>query len=310
MNPNLLNYHHLRYFWEVARAGSLRAASDKLHISQPTLSGQIKVLEDTIERKLFERSGRGLRLTNAGHLVMNHASDIFAAGSRLAEALAGRDADVPLKLNIGIADSLPKLVAWNLIRPAVLAYPRLQLSCVEASTNDLLGQLASLRLDLVLADEPAPTSMPIKSFSHLLGEASVVFCAEKKMATKLKRNFPKSLDGAPALLPASRTAWRHQLDRWFAAQHLRPRLVAEFDDAALMKTAAADGLGFAPVAQPVLDDARNRYDLHPIGKPSGCGFACYMITLERTVRHPAVLKISQHARDIMRDSSPKRKTKT
>jgi len=308
MNPTFLNYHHLRYFWEVARAGSLRAASEKIHVSQPTLSGQIKVLEESIGQKLFERSGRGLRLTNAGHLVMNHASDIFAAGGRLMEALAGRESDLPLKLNIGIADSLPKLVAWNLIRPVVQAFPKLQLSCVEASTNDLLGQLASLRLDLVLADEPAPTSMPIKSFSHLLGEASVMFCAEKKLATKLKRDFPKSLDGAPVLLPANRTAWRHQLDHWFAARRIRPRLVAEFDDAALMKTAAADGLGFAPIAMPVLQDAKLRYGLHPIGKPAGCGFACYMITLERAVRHPAVLKITSHAREIMRET-PSRKAK-
>ena len=299
MAATFLNYHHLRYFWEVARSGSLRAASEKLNVSQPTLSGQIKLLEDSLERKLFERSGRGLKLTNAGHMVLNYANEIFSIGNRLMEALAGQESELPVRLNIGIADSLPKLVAWNLIRPAMTAFPRLQLACSEASSTDLLGQLASLRLDLVLADEPAPASMPVKAYSHLLGEAAVVFCAEPKLARKLRRDFPQSLNGAPALLPASRTAWRHQLDHWFDAHQIRPRVVAEFDDAALMKTAAADGLGFAPIALPILELVKERYGLSSIGSPAGCGFAVYMITLERSLRHPAIVKMAAHAKDIM-----------
>ncbi len=299
MVGNFLNYHHLRYFWEVARAGSLRAASEKLHVSQPTLSGQIKLLEDSLQRQLFERSGRGLKLTNAGHMVLNYANEIFSMGNRLMEALESQEADLPVRLNIGIADSLPKLVAWNLIRPAIAAFPKLQITCTEASTTDLLGQMASLRLDLVLADEPAPASMPVKAYSHSLGEAEVVFCAEPKLAKRLRRNFPQSLHGAPAMLPASRTAWRHQLDHWFASHGIRPRVVAEFDDAALMKTAAADGLGFAPVAQPILNYAKEHYGLASIGKPEDCGFACYLITLERSLRHPAIVKMASQARAIM-----------
>ena len=141
--------------------------------------------------------------------------------------------------------------------------------------------------------------MPVKAYSHLLGEAAVVFCAEPKLARRLRRGFPQSLHGAPALLPASRTAWRHQLDRWFTAHGIRPRVVAEFDDAALMKTAAADGLGFAPVAQPILAHVKERYGLASIGSPEGCGFACYLITLERSLRHPAVIKMASQAKDIM-----------
>lgn len=302
MTANFLNYHHLRYFWEVARSGSLRAASTKLHVSQPTLSGQIKLLEDSMQRQLFERSGRGLKLTNAGHMVLNYANEIFNIGNRLMEALEGQESELPVRLNIGIADSLPKLVAWNLVRPAIAAFPRLQLTCSEASSTDLLGQLASLRLDVVIADEPAPASMPVKSFSHFLGEAAVVFCAEPVLARKLRRGFPKSLNGAPVLLPASRTAWRHQLDHWFDAQRIRPRVVAEFDDAALMKTAASDGLGFAPVAAPILQHVKDRYGLASIGSPAGCGFACYLITLERSLRHPAIVKMASQAKETMQSS--------
>ena len=299
---NALNYHHLRYFWEVARAGNLRSASEKLHVSQPTLSGQIKVLEDSLQKKLFERSGRGLKLTDAGHLVLNHANEIFQIGGKLLQALEDKQSDMQVHLNIGIADSLPKLVAWNLIRPALHANPRLHVTCSEASTADLLSQLASLRLDVVLADEPAPSTMRVKAYSHLLGEAGVVFCATKKLATKLRSGFPKSLDGAPALLPASRTAWRHQLDHWFESHHIRPRVVAEFDDAALMKTAAADELGFTPIAMPVLKDAMDLYGLHMVGRPTGVGFACYLITLERSLRHPSVVAMASQAREIMKQS--------
>lgn len=304
--PHQLNYHHLRYFHEVARHGSLRAAAEKLHVSQPTLSGQIRVLEETLGSALFERSGRGLRLTETGRIVQAYTSEIFGLGSRMLAALDGEEVTLPSRLNVGIADSLPKLVAWRIIRPVLDHDDNLQLTCSEGRSADLLGQLASHRLDVVLADEPAPASLPIKAYSHLLGEAPVVFCATRTLAKKLKPGFPNSLEGAPALLPASRTAWRHQLDQWFQSQRIHPRVAAEFDDAAMLKTAASDGLGFAPIAEPVLDDALKRYDLQVIGRPARCGFACYLITLERTLRNAAVQRMADNARDIMRRPSRKK----
>lgn len=306
ISPHQLNYHHLRYFHEVAKHGSLRAASEKLHISQPTLSGQIRLLEDTLGATLFERSGRGLRLSETGRTVQAYTTEIFSLGGRMLAALDGEEVSLPSRLHVGIADSLPKLVAWRLIRPVLDAESNLQLTCSEGRSADLLGQLASHRLDVVLADEPAPASLPIKAYSHLLGEAPVVFCATRTLAKKLKPNFPASLEGAPALLPASRTAWRHQLDQWFQSHQIRPRVAAEFDDAALMKTAASDGLGFAPIAEPVLDDALERYDLQVIGRPAHCGFACYLITLERTLRNPAIQRMADNARDIMRKPGRRR----
>ena len=303
MDLSQLNFHHLRLFWEVARAGNLRGASAKLHLSQPTISAQIKALETSLEEQLFDRSGRGMKLTASGRLVMECAGEIFSLGAEMIRSLHGLGSARSLRLNIGITDSLPKLVAWRLIRPAVKAFPNLQLSCVEGHAQELLGSLAAGRLDVVLSDEGAPSSLPVKAFSHLLGESPVVFCATPTLAKKIGKGFPAMLKDAPVLLPASRTAWRHEIDRWFDAHDIRPRVVAEFDDAALMKTAAADGLGCVPVPASILDDAVNRYGLLAIGRPVKCGFSCYLITLERAMRHPAVAVIAGESQDVIRKKS-------
>lgn len=303
MDLSQLNFHHLRLFWEVARAGNLRSASAKLHLSQPTISAQIRALETSLDEQLFDRSGRGMRLTASGRLVMECAGEIFSLGAEMIRSLHGLGNARSLRLNIGITDSLPKLVAWRLIRPAVKAFPNLQLSCVEGHAQELLGSLAAGRLDVVLSDEGAPSSLPVKAFSHLLGESPVVFCATPTLAKALGKSFPAMLKDAPVLLPASRTAWRHEIDRWFDARDIRPRIVAEFDDAALMKTAAADGLGCVPVPASVLDDAVSRYSLVAIGRPVQCGFSCYLITLERAMRHPAVAVIAGESQDVIRKRS-------
>lgn len=298
MNDPHLNYHHLRLFWEVARAGSLRAAAARLNLSQPTISAQIKALEKSLDEQLFDRTGRGLKLTPQGRLVMDCAAEIFSLGTEMVRSLHGLGSTRNLRLNIGITDSLPKLVAWRLIRPAVKAFPNLQLSCAEGHAQELLGSLAAGRLDVVLSDEAAPSSLPVKAFNHLLGESPVVFCAAPALAKKLTKNFPASLKDAPVLLPASRTAWRHEIDRWFDSHRIRPRIVAEFDDAALMKTAAADGMGLAPIAAAVLDEAVDRYGLLPVGRPVRCGFSCHLITLERAMRHPALAVIAAESKSV------------
>jgi len=300
MSEPHLNYHHMRLFWEVARAGSLRAAAARLHLSQPTISAQIKALEGSLGEQLFDRTGRGLKLTEQGKLVMESAAEIFSLGAEMVRSLHGLGSTRHLRLNIGITDSLPKLVAWRLIRPAVKELPNLQLSCAEGHSQDLVGQLASGRLDVVLSDEPASSSLPVKAFNHLLGSSPVIFCAAPALARQYGKGFPASLKDAPMLLPASRTAWRHEIDRWFETNRLRPRVVAEFDDAALMKIAAADGLGCAPIAAVVLDDAIQRYGLKAIGRPVRCGFSCYLITLERAMRHPALRVIATESKNVVR----------
>jgi LysR family transcriptional activator of nhaA len=295
-----LNYHHLRYFWEVGRHGSLRVAAEKLSVSQPTISAQVKALEESLQKQLFSRSGRGLKLTPTGRMVMDYATEIFGLGGRLVEVLNGAHARQPGRLNVGITDSFAKLFAWNLLRPALKEQAGLFVYCAEGKATDLLGQMVTGRLDMVLSDEPAPASLPIKAFNHLLGEVPVVFCACEALAGQLKEGFPGSLNGAPMLLPAAQTAWRHQLDHWFEVQGVRPNVVAEFDDSALMKTAAADGLGVVPIAMPVADEARARFGLHAISEALQCGFPSYIITVERSLKHPAVRLIAKEARNFFK----------
>lgn len=300
MHSNLLNYHHLRLFWEVAKAGGLKAAAAKLHLSQPTISAQIKALEVALESPLFDRTGRKLKLTKTGELVRERAEEIFSLGAEMMESLHGERYGRVQRLTLGITDSLPKVVAWQLIRPALHAYPNLHLACTEAHADELIGSLAAGRLDAVISDEPAPSSFPVKAFNHLMGESQLIFCAVPKLARKLSRNFPHSLQEAPLLLPASRTSWRHEIERWLQSHDLRPRVVAEFDDAAFLMTAAADGLGCAPIASAVLDEAVTRYGLSAIGKPVKCGLPTYLITLQRAMRHPALALIEKEGRGVLR----------
>jgi LysR family transcriptional activator of nhaA len=300
-----LNYHHLRYFWEVARHGSLRVAAERLNVSQPTISAQVKALEDSMQKQLFSRSGRGLKLTSAGRLVMDYAGEIFGLGGRMMDVLTGGHSGEPARLCVGIADSFAKLFAWSLVRPVLKHHSGLFVQCVEAKAADLLGQLVTGRLDMVLSDEPAPSSLPIKAFNHLLGEAPVFMCATEALAAPLRANFPRSLDGAPMVLPAAQTAWRHQLDHFFEVQGIRPNVIAEFDDSAMMKTAAADGLGVVPVTMPMVHEAEVRFGLHPVGEAKGCRFPSYIITVERSLKHPAVRTLAKEARELLKGLSEK-----
>ena len=233
-----LNYHHLRYFWVVAQEGSLRKAAEKLHVSQPTISAQIAALEGVIGEKLFRRNPRGLTLTETGHQAFSYAEEIFALGQDFLHSIKQRPTSRPLRVNIGIADSLPKLVSHEIIKPIFHLSQPVQAVCLENKTSDLLAQLAVYRLDIVLADEPAPSALPVKTFNHLLGDSGVTFCAERRLAGKLRRQFPCSLHNQPMLLPTPGTALRRTLEKWFQDQGIQPRVIAEYDDAALMKVAA------------------------------------------------------------------------
>ena len=294
-----LNYHHLRYFWTVAKEGGLRKAADKLHVSQPTISAQIAALEGVLREKLFRRGGRALALTEAGLRVLSYAEEIFSLGQELLDATQQRPTARPLRVQIGITDSLPKLVSYQIIKPIFKLEQPVQAVCREGKAADLLGQLTAYRLDIVLADEPAPSSLPIKVFNHLLGECGMTFCAEPKLAATLKRKFPKSLDDAPVLLPATNAALRQSLEKWFQAGEIRPRLVAEFDDAALMKVAAVDGLGFFAVPTLVAQEAIARYGFQVIGRTEDCRQQFYAISAERKLTHPAVQAITSQAKTML-----------
>jgi LysR family transcriptional activator of nhaA len=290
-----LNYHHLLYFWTVAKEGGLKPASEKLRVSQPSISAQISVLEAALGEKLFRPSGRSRELTEVGHLVFGYAEEIFALGRELLSTVKQRPSARRLRLNVGIADSLPKLVTSEILKPAFAMEQAVHVSCREGKVEDLLAQMASHRLDMILADEPASPSLKVKTFNHLLGESGVSFCAESRLARKLRPGFPGSLSGAPALLPAENTAPRRSLEQWFQDRGIQPRIVAEFDDAALMKVMAAEGMGFLPIPTAVVKEALGRYQLHIIGEAAEIRDRFYLITAERRITHPAVVVITHQA---------------
>ncbi len=292
---DFLNYHHLRYFWVAAKEGGLTRAAGKLRVSQPSICTQIQALEQALGEKLLRRTPRGLALTEAGQKVFSFAEEIFSLGEDLLNTMKRRPTTRPLRVHIGVADSLPKLLTYGMLKPIFHLPQAVQASCGEGKVPDLLAQLATYRLDIVLSDEPAPASGSLKTFNHLLGECGVTFSAEPGLAARLRRRFPASLHGAPALLPSSNSALRRSLEKWFQEQRISPRLVAEFDDAALMKVAASDGLGFFALPSLVTNEAVTRYGVKIIGHAPRCVQQFYAISAERRLTHPAVVAITTHA---------------
>lgn len=299
-----LNYHHLRYFWAVAKEGSLARAAAKLHVSQPSISEQIRELESALGDKLFRREGRNNRLTEAGQVVFGYAEEIFALGREMINAVKQRPSAKTLRLHVGVVDSFPKLVTNEILKPVFSLPQTVHVICREGKMEDLLAQLAAHRLDIVLTDEPASSSANFKTFDHPLGQTGTTFCAEKRLASRLKRNFPKSLHDAPALLPSENTPFRRALESWFRAQHIQPRVVAEFEDLALMKVMASEGRGFIAVPTVAAREAVGRYGFQVIGQTENCHMQLHAITAERRIVHPAVARVTENARNHLLAQSP------
>jgi LysR family transcriptional activator of nhaA len=294
-----LNYHHLRYFWVVAKEGSLKKAAEKLHVSQPSMSEQIKELEESLGEALFRRSGRSNVLTDAGQIAFRYAEEIFSRGAELANAIKQRPGVQSLRLHVGVADAVPKLVTNEILKP-VLAMPQtVHVICREGKMEDLLAQLAAHQLDIVLSDEPPSSSVKFRVFSQLLGESGITFCAAGKLAESLRKGFPESLHNAPALLPAENTAMRRSLDKWFRDKQIHPRVIAEFEDGALMKVMGAEGKGFIPVPTVVLHEALTRYRFKVIGASENCRDQFYAITAERRITHPAVVLMTRSSQNLL-----------
>ncbi len=295
-----LNYHHLRYFWTVAKEGGLARAAEKLRVSQPSISEQVRELEGALGEKLFRREGRTNRLTDAGQLVFGYADEIFSLGREMLSAVKQRPGAKTLRFFVGVVDSFPKLVANEILKP-VFEMPRMvHVICREGKMEDLLAQLAAHRLDLVLSDEPASSSTNFKTYSHPLGESGVVFCAGRKLAARLKHGFPNSLHEAPALLPVEKTALRRALDVWFRDRGILPHVVVEGEDLALMNVIAAEGRGFLAVPAVVQEEAGKRYGFQTIGRATGCKVVFHAITAERRIHHPAVAAITGGARVVVK----------
>lgn len=290
-----LNYHHLRYFWTVARKGGVRKAAEELHVSQPSISAQLRLLEESLGQKLFRRSGRNLVLTETGQLVLNYADEIFSAGRELMNAVKQRPGKHPVRVNIGLTDAFPKLIAFQILRAAFRSEAAVHMICREGEIGPLVSHLQAHRLDIVLADEPASSALKAKTFNHRLGRSGVTFCAVPSLAGKLRRNFPQSLDGAPALLPTQNMGMRAALETWFDSKAIRPRLVGEFEDSALMEVCSTGGRGFTAVHTVVDRAALKHFGLRVIARVDECGTDFYAITAERRVKHPAAVAITEHA---------------
>lgn len=291
-----MNYHHLLYFWTVAREGGVSRAAKTLRLSQPTVSGQIRALEDTIGQRLFERVGRRLVLSEVGRMVYAYADEIFTVGRELQEALKGRPSGRPMRFVVGVGNVVPKLVAYRLLEPALQIAEPLQLVCHEDDADRLLARLATHELDIVIADAPANPLVNVRVFNHLLGECGVSFFATPRRARALRRGFPRSLDGVPFLMPATGTSLRRALDQWLEASGARPRLVGQFDDSALMKAFGEADVGVFVAPSVIEREVCRQHRVAVFGRVTEPWERFYAISAERRLKHPAVVAVSEAAR--------------
>ena len=290
-----LNYHHLLYFWTVARDGTVAKASATLRLSPPTIIEQIRNLEESLGTKLFEKQGRNLVLTDSGRTAFEYAEEIFLRGQELTEALADGKNSRMSRFTIGIADVVPKLIAYRLILPALKMDNPVRIVCRENSSEMLVSQLAIREIDLVIADAPLNPSIRIHAFSHLLGQSGLTFFAHPRLARQLKAPFPKCLDGIPFLMPGDNTDLRRSLEHWLDVQAVRPVVVGEFEDSALAAVFSEAAVGaFASPTSTELQ-VKRQYGLSVLGRARDVTANYYAISLERRLKHPAVIAISEFA---------------
>jgi LysR family transcriptional regulator, transcriptional activator of nhaA len=293
---NWLNYHHLQYFWVVVREGGVSKASAALNLTQPTISKQIRLLEDQLGEPLFERKAGRMEVTAAGQLAFDYADEIFSLGAEFLESMQGVGSIRPRRLRVGASDVLPKLVSHRILAPVLEDSSNTHLVVEEGLTEQLLAELSIQRLDLVLADAPIAGSVKVKAFNHFLGECGVTFFAKPSLARTLKGRFPKNMDGAPFLASTDDTLIRRSLERWFGVKHIRPRVHAEFHDSALMKVFGREGAGVFHGPSVIADEICREYGVKALGSTTSVREAFYAITIERKVKHPAVVRITENAR--------------
>ncbi len=288
------NYKHLYYFWVVAKEGGISKAADKLDMAVQTVSAQVRELERSLGYALLKPAGRGLVLTDAGQAAMQQADQIFQLGENLPERIRNAVSTPTIRLTVGICDELPKLVVRRLLQPVIIE-PNLRLVCHEGGIDDLLGDLALHRLDVVLSDRPAPTNPNIKLYSHAMGSSTIAWYGTAALVAAASKNFPQSLVDVPLLLPTQHTAVRDRLDLWFEQRAMRPRVVGEFADSALLKTFGASGMGVFPAAEWAHDDLLAHYAVQRLGPCEGVIEHFFAIGTEKKVQHPLVQRLLQPA---------------
>ena len=295
----MINYKHLHYFCAVAREGGIARASERLHVTPQTISGQLGLLEENLGVDLFERVGRNLELTEVGRLALSYADDIFSLGGELEEAVRQPPGGRPHVFKVGVVDVVPKSIAHRFLIPALQMEEPVRMVCREASLDTLLAELAVHRLDLLLADRPIPATVSMRGSSHKLGECAVSFFATGKIKRNLKGVFPQCLDGAPILLPSSDNQLRSAIDQWFDKHRIRPRLIAEFDDSALMKAFGQEAAGIFVAPSAIKAEVEQQYSVTEIGRVDEVKERFYAISAERRVAHPVIATVIEAARTLL-----------
>ncbi|MBL0730573.1 transcriptional activator NhaR [Piscinibacter sp. HJYY11] len=299
-----MNYKHLHYFWSVVRSGGVLKASEELHLSPQTLSGQINLLEERLGRPLLMKVGRNVEPTEAGRMVMQYADEIFTLGQELEDALrGGKDAPRAPLLKVGFVDSVPKLIAYHVLEPALRLEPTPRLQCPEGKLPALMTELAMRRVDLVISDVPLPGNLGVKAFTHLLGGSGIAFFASERVLRKhgtsvrqVRARFPQSLQPLPMLLPAADSASRPRLDAWLRQHGIAPNIAAEFQDTALMKAFGREGLGVFPAPAVLAREISRQFEVERLGSPDDLVEEFYAISIERRISHPGVAAITEAAR--------------
>lgn len=302
-----INLKHLRYFWVVATSGSIARASEQLHLTPQSISGQLATLEESLGSALFKRAGRALELTDTGRRVLSYADKIFTLSNELAESLRDDSANHGILFKVGIADVVPKTIAYQLVKPALNMNEPVRLICREGPLNSLLADLALNRLDMVIADRAMPSNISVRAYSHFLGESSLSVFANAALAATLPNDFPANLDNAPFLFPGVDVAIRSALAQWFEEHRIQPRIIGEFDDSALLKAFGRAGSGVFVAPSAIAASICSQYDVVILGTIESVREQLYAITTHRRLTHPAVLAVYQVARDeVFSSQSPPR----
>jgi LysR family transcriptional activator of nhaA len=291
-----LNYHHLLYFWMVAKEGTVARAAKHLHLAQPTVSGQVRALENALGEKLFAKKGRHLELTEVGQVTFAYADDIFRLGRELLGTVKGRPTGKPIRLRVGVSEVVPKLVAYRILEPALRLGQPVQLVVDEDRTDRLLARLATHELDVVLSDQPLPPGRILRAYNHLLGESGVSFFAAAKLRAKLKGPFPGCLDSQPLLVPLEGSFLRTALDRYLTKHGITPTIVGEFEDSALLKVFGERGEGVFAGPTVIEREIKKHYAVTCVGRAPEIRERFYVHTVERRLSHAAVIAICETAR--------------
>ncbi|MDH3326462.1 MAG: transcriptional activator NhaR [Gammaproteobacteria bacterium] len=293
----MINYKHLHYFWVVAKEGGIARASERLHLTPQTISGQLSVLEENLGVALFARVGRNLEITETGRQVMSYANEIFSLGGEMEEMIRNLPSERTMPFTVGVSDVVPKSIACRLLAPALQLPEPIRIICREGAISSLLGELAVHKVDLVIADGPIPSSVNVRGFNHLLGDCGTTFFATRKLANSLGKTFPENLNGAPFLLPGEMTLVRSHLTQWFGEQRIHPRIVGEFDDSALMKAFGQTGSGVFIAPTAISEEVQKQYGVVAIGQTYEVRAQFYAISVERKISHPAVVAITEIAKE-------------